>query len=44
MLMLTFCSWYTSQELGVAIFSKEVASEIRRDVNVGLEGRVNYVC
>ncbi|KAH9220136.1 hypothetical protein DL95DRAFT_290515 [Leptodontidium sp. 2 PMI_412] len=37
-------SWYTSQELGVALFSKEVASEIRKDVDVGLEARVDYVC
>ncbi|PVH87427.1 hypothetical protein DL98DRAFT_248783 [Cadophora sp. DSE1049] len=37
-------SWYTSQELGVAFFSKELASEIRKDVDAGLEGRVDYVC
>ncbi|KAH7411006.1 hypothetical protein BKA64DRAFT_662370 [Cadophora sp. MPI-SDFR-AT-0126] len=37
-------SWYTSQELGVAFFSKEMASEITRDVDKGLEGRVHYVC
>ncbi|KAK0119827.1 hypothetical protein ONS95_011259 [Cadophora gregata] len=37
-------SWYTSQELGIAYFSKDVASEIRKDVDAGLERRVEYVC
>ncbi|CZS89005.1 uncharacterized protein RAG0_00500 [Rhynchosporium agropyri] len=37
-------SWYTSQELGVAFFSKELASSIRKDVDGGLEGRVDYIC
>ncbi len=37
-------SWYTSQELGVALFSKDVASEVKKSVDEGLEGRVEYVC
>lgn len=42
--VLISCSWYTSQELGVAMFSKEVADEVRRAVDEGLVGRVEYVC
>jgi phosphatidylserine/phosphatidylglycerophosphate/cardiolipin synthase-like enzyme len=37
-------SWYTSQELGVAFFSREMAGNIRECVDEGLEGRVEYVC
>jgi phosphatidylserine/phosphatidylglycerophosphate/cardiolipin synthase-like enzyme len=37
-------SWYTSQELGVAFFSREMAGMIRECVDGGLEGRVEYVC
>jgi phosphatidylserine/phosphatidylglycerophosphate/cardiolipin synthase-like enzyme len=37
-------SWYTSQELGVAFFSTEMAGSIRECVGEGLEGRVEYVC
>jgi phosphatidylserine/phosphatidylglycerophosphate/cardiolipin synthase-like enzyme len=37
-------SWYTSQELGVAFFSREMAGKIRECVDEGLEGRVEYVC
>ncbi|KAL2070478.1 hypothetical protein VTL71DRAFT_13504 [Oculimacula yallundae] len=36
-------SWYTSQELGVAFFDREVAGAILMDVQEGLEGRVDYV-
>ncbi|KAH6676596.1 hypothetical protein B0J14DRAFT_357184 [Halenospora varia] len=37
-------SWYTSQELGVAFFSRGVARDIKTCVEEGLEGRVAYVC
>jgi phosphatidylserine/phosphatidylglycerophosphate/cardiolipin synthase-like enzyme len=37
-------SWYTSQELGVAFFSREMAREIRGCLDEGLEGRVEYIC
>ena len=37
-------SWYTSQELGVAFASKEMAREVRECVDEGLEGRVEYIC
>ncbi|KAG9234038.1 hypothetical protein BJ875DRAFT_26811 [Amylocarpus encephaloides] len=33
-------SWYTSQELGVAFFSRDMAGQIRSYVEEGLEGRV----
>ncbi len=36
-------SWYTSQELGVALISKDVAGKIRTCVNEALERRVDYV-
>jgi phosphatidylserine/phosphatidylglycerophosphate/cardiolipin synthase-like enzyme len=36
-------SWFTSQELGVALFGREVAQSIRVAVDEGLEGRVAYV-
>lgn len=36
-------SWYTSQELGVAMFGREVVGEIRGVVEEGLEGRVEWV-
>lgn len=35
-------SWYTSQELGVAFFSKEMAEHIRDHTKEGLRGRVKY--
>ena len=37
-------SWYTSQELGVAFVSREVAALVRESVESGLEGRVRFVC
>lgn len=37
-------SWYTSQELGVAFLSSEMARNIRGCVEEGLQGRVDYVC
>ena len=37
-------SWYTSQELGLAFLSREMAGHIRECVDEGLEGRVDYVC
>lgn len=36
-------SWYTSQELGVAFFSKEMAKDIKECVEEGLDGRVEAV-
>lgn len=37
-------SWFTSQELGVALLGRVVAERIRAAVDEGLEGRVVYVC
>jgi phosphatidylserine/phosphatidylglycerophosphate/cardiolipin synthase-like enzyme len=37
-------SWFTSQELGVAFLSSEMAKDIKGCVEEGLEGRVDYVC
>ena len=37
-------SWFTSQELGVALLGRVVAERIRGAVDEGLEGRVVYVC
>lgn len=37
-------SWYTSQELGVALLDAKVTCEIMRTVQEGLEGRVDYIC
>jgi phosphatidylserine/phosphatidylglycerophosphate/cardiolipin synthase-like enzyme len=37
-------SWFTSQELGIAFFSADMARDIRACVDEGLEGRVDYVC
>jgi phosphatidylserine/phosphatidylglycerophosphate/cardiolipin synthase-like enzyme len=37
-------SWYTSQELGVAFLSAEVARDVRECINEGLAGRVEYIC
>lgn len=37
-------SWFTSQELGIALFSKEFAGNVRGTVHEGLEGRIRYVC
>ena len=36
-------SWYTSQELGVAFFSHDLASEVMRGVRKGLEGHLESV-
>jgi phosphatidylserine/phosphatidylglycerophosphate/cardiolipin synthase-like enzyme len=36
-------SWYTSQELGVAFFSKEMARDIKACVEEGLDGRIESV-
>ena len=33
-------SWYTSQELGLAFFSAEMAEKVRENVMAGLEGRL----
>ena len=33
-------SWYTSQELGVAVESMEVVAQVRKELDVALEGRV----
>lgn len=33
-------SWYTSQELGVAITNSEVVAQIKRELDRALEGRV----
>ncbi|CAG8972185.1 hypothetical protein HYALB_00007327 [Hymenoscyphus albidus] len=35
-------SWYTSQELGAAFFSKDMAKSIRSCVEEGLEGRLKF--
>jgi len=37
-------SWYTSQELGIAFFSRDMAKEIRESVEQHLDGRLHYVC
>jgi phosphatidylserine/phosphatidylglycerophosphate/cardiolipin synthase-like enzyme len=37
-------SWFTSQELGVALLGRVVAERIRGAVDEGLEERVGYVC
>ncbi|KUJ06967.1 uncharacterized protein LY89DRAFT_692049 [Mollisia scopiformis] len=37
-------SWYTSQELGIALFSREFAGYVRGVVGEGLKERVRYVC
>jgi phosphatidylserine/phosphatidylglycerophosphate/cardiolipin synthase-like enzyme len=37
-------SWFTSQELGVAFISQEVAREVMGCVDDELEGREEYVC
>jgi phosphatidylserine/phosphatidylglycerophosphate/cardiolipin synthase-like enzyme len=34
-------SWYTSQELGVAFFSREMAERVRASVDSALEGRLD---
>lgn len=36
-------SWYTSQELGVAFFSRELANEVLDSVNRSLEGRLRSI-
>jgi len=36
-------SWFTSQELGVAFFSQEMARTVRRDVDGSLQGRKKVV-
>jgi len=35
-------SWFTSQELGVAIFSQDVAREVMACIGDGLEGRYMF--
>ncbi|KAF8861765.1 hypothetical protein BDZ45DRAFT_671593 [Acephala macrosclerotiorum] len=37
-------SWYTSQELGVALFSAEFAGYVTGVIHEGLKERVRYVC
>ncbi len=37
-------SWYTSQELGVALLDEEVSKDIMNDVLGGLRGRLDYIC
>lgn len=37
-------SWFTSQELGVALLSREVAENVGSCVDAGLEDRVEWVC
>lgn len=37
-------SWYTSQELGVALFSDEFAGCVRGTIEEGLKESVRYVC
>jgi len=37
-------SWYTSQELGIALLDQEVSKEIMNDVIGGLRGRLDYIC
>lgn len=37
-------SWYTSQELGVALISGEFAGYVRGVIDEGLKERVRYVC
>ena len=36
-------SWFTSQELGVALLSKEVAGNVASCVALGLEDRVEWI-
>lgn len=36
-------SWFTSQELGVALLSKEVAGDVASCVGLGLEDRVEWI-
>jgi len=37
-------SWWTSQELGVAVLGADVVREIERCAEEGLEGRIEWVC
>jgi hypothetical protein len=37
-------SWFTSQELGIALLGREVAESVRGNVDERLEGRVDQVC
>jgi phosphatidylserine/phosphatidylglycerophosphate/cardiolipin synthase-like enzyme len=37
-------SWWTSQELGIAVFGREVVGEIGRCVEGGLRERIEWVC
>jgi phosphatidylserine/phosphatidylglycerophosphate/cardiolipin synthase-like enzyme len=37
-------SWFTSQELGVALLSKEVAENVRDCVAAALEDRMEWIC
>lgn len=36
-------SWYTSQELGIALFDKEVVKKVSAAVDEGVEGRSRVV-
>jgi phosphatidylserine/phosphatidylglycerophosphate/cardiolipin synthase-like enzyme len=36
-------SWFTSQELGVALLSKKVAGDVASCVGLGLEDRVEWI-
>jgi hypothetical protein len=35
-------SWYTSQELGIAFFSKDLAKQLSQSLEIALEDRVQY--
>lgn len=37
-------SWYTSQEIGIAFFSRDLAIRLSESVENALEDRVKYVC
>ncbi len=37
-------SWFTSQELGVALISREVAANVRDCVVSSLEDRLDWIC
>lgn len=37
-------SWFTSQELGVAIKDKEVMARVKGELDRALEGRVEWCC
>lgn len=37
-------SWFTSQELGVAIQNREVVAQVKGELDKALEGRVDWCC